>query len=90
VGGVCLDGHGLVFSACQPVADGRAILLRCFNTTESAVTGSWRLGAAPSLADVVRADGTVREEIPLRPGSLVVPIALAPRAVHTVKLTFDD
>jgi hypothetical protein len=90
LGGVSLNGDGLVFSACQPMDEGRGVLLRCFNTMDCAATGSWRLGEMPSLADVVRADCTVREKIPLEPGSRLVPIVVAPRAVHTVKLTFDD
>ncbi|MDH4132656.1 MAG: hypothetical protein OEV95_12715, partial [Gemmatimonadota bacterium] len=65
VGGVCLDGDGLVFSACQATEDGLGLVLRCFNASDDAVSGSWRLGRAPSTASRVRADGTVIEDIPL-------------------------
>ncbi|MDH5284886.1 MAG: hypothetical protein OEW80_13480, partial [Gemmatimonadota bacterium] len=70
--------------------DGLGLVLRCFNASDDAVSGSWRLGRAPSTASRVRADGTVIEDIPLPHRVPLVPIAVAPRAMHTVKLTFDD
>jgi alpha-mannosidase len=87
--GIWLDGDGLVFSACQPTEDGRGLFLRCYNARETAASGAWRFGQTPSSASVVRADGTVIETI--SPASLLpaIPIVVEPRAVHTLRLTFE-
>jgi mannosylglycerate hydrolase len=87
VGGITLDGDGLVFSACHPTEDGGALFLRCYNTREAVVSGAWRLGRAPSSASAVRADGTVLQS--LTPAELL-PIAVSPGALHTLRLTFDE
>jgi len=90
VGGITLEGDGLVFSACHPTEDERGLFLRCYNARETMVTGAWRLGRAPSSASVVRADGTALQS--LSPADLlpVIPVAVSPGAIHTLRLTFDD
>ena len=90
VGGISLEGDGLVFSACHPTEEGGGLCLRCYNIRETPVSGAWRLGRAPSSASVVRADGTVVHALSPEDLLPVVPVTVPPGMLHTLRLTFDE
>jgi hypothetical protein len=58
VSGISLDGHGLTASAIKRSEDGQWLVLRCVNSRDAAVRGTWRLPRAAQEVRVSRLDET--------------------------------
>ena len=80
--GVELVGRGLALSSIKQAEEGMGIVLRCVNLTDSAVSGSWRLGHPVREAQLVRLDETVLSDLTVR-GSEIA-FTASPRAVVSV------
>lgn len=55
-GAIELEGEGLVASALKPAADGDGVILRCWNTRDTASSGRWRITPPPARAERTRSD----------------------------------
>ncbi|MEP6689702.1 MAG: hypothetical protein ABJD07_01030 [Gemmatimonadaceae bacterium] len=80
--GVVLEGQGLAFSALKESDDGKWIVARCVNLTESAVCGRWRFGAPIGEARASRLDETPAGELSINESTIA--FDAPPRAVVTI------
>lgn len=85
-GDLRLEGDGLVFSALKPAADGAGVILRCYNATDRATRGAWRLPLPVSSARRVRADEREGTDLALDEGGRAVRFSAAPRELVTILL----
>jgi alpha-mannosidase len=84
VAGPRLEGDGLVPSAAKPAADGRGVILRCWNARDEAVRGSWVVPWRVRRAAWCRLDETDVAALGVRGGR--VAFEAGPRAVVTVRV----
>ncbi len=84
VAGPRLEGDGLALSAVKPAADGAGVILRCWNTREEAVQGSWTVPWRVRRATWCRLDETDVAALRVRGGR--VAFEAAPQAIVTVRL----
>jgi mannosylglycerate hydrolase len=80
-----LTGEGLVLSAVKPAEDGHGIVLRCWNATEQAVAGTWRVVPTPARAWIARADETKEDAIGVDAAGKVA-FSAGPRAIVTIRI----
>ncbi|HEX2250167.1 MAG TPA: glycoside hydrolase family 38 C-terminal domain-containing protein [Gemmatimonadales bacterium] len=86
---VRLDGDGLVFSGMKPAESGDAVVLRCYNATESPTAGAWQLSDVVRTAHRARADEQALHEIRLGEGSRSVPFHAGPHEIVTIMVTLS-
>ena len=82
VTGVELSGVGLAFSALKESEDGKWLVLRCVNLTETDVEGSWTVPFEAVEARLARLDETIISE--LQVGQRRVAFRGTARAIVTV------
>jgi alpha-mannosidase len=86
--GLELEGEGLVFSALKPADSAPGIVLRCYNASEVATEGRWRVPWTLTSACRVRADEQGDPmDLPLDPDRRGVRFTAAPRAIVTLLLS---
>ena len=85
VPGAELIGDGLVFSAMKPAESGRGTVLRCYNATEKAVHGAWRVGWSVRSASLCRLDEKMVKKLEVGAGGRLA-FDAPPRAVVTLLL----
>jgi mannosylglycerate hydrolase len=83
---IWLQGEGLVFSACKRAANGKGIVLRCYNDTERQTTGRWRLTPQASGASRIRADESPGTPVPLADGGREIRFEAGPREVVSFRV----
>jgi hypothetical protein len=85
---VRLEGRGLVFSSAKPPEEGRGLVLRCWNARPDAVAGAWRFARPVTSAVRLRADeaGGSAEALPLADRGRVIPLAVGPHGLATVRV----
>jgi alpha-mannosidase len=88
-GSLTLEGRELVLSAVKPSSDGDGIVLRCYNSSSSAVDGAWRLPFNAARAWRVRADEREPESLVLEDGGRTVRFRAGPHAIVSVLLKRD-
>lgn len=87
-GGVRLIGEGLILSALKPSEDGRAVILRCWNSREVAVQGRVRFDRAPMM--VRCCDATEEGGVPLRVRrGRQVEFEVAPRELFSIRMEYE-
>lgn len=81
-GGLELRGDGLLFSAACPSQETGWMTLRCVNTRDQTVRGSWTVARPVSVAMRARLDETPLAELEVRDGR--VDFEAAPREIVTI------
>jgi alpha-mannosidase len=87
---VRLEGRGLVFSSAKPPEQGDGLVLRCWNARAEPGSGGWRFSRPVTRAVRLRADersGRGEEIAPAESGR-VVPLAVEPHGIATVRVEF--
>jgi alpha-mannosidase len=82
-----LTGEGLVYSACKAAEQGEGVILRCYNSRETATWGSWHFTTPIAAATKVRLDETEEMELTVRGG--IIEFKAAPREVVTIRVRSD-
>ena len=85
-----LEGRGLVFSSAKPPEQGDGLVLRCWNARAEPGSGGWRFSRPVTRAVRLRADersGRGEEIAPAESGR-VVPLAVEPHGIATVRVEF--
>jgi mannosylglycerate hydrolase len=84
---VRLEGAGLVFSGVKPAERGKAMILRCYNSTSRPAAGTWHLSTAVSGAHRARADEQALHEIRLGEGARSIPFHAAAHEIVTIMVS---
>ncbi|MDZ4864574.1 MAG: glycoside hydrolase family 38 C-terminal domain-containing protein [Gemmatimonadota bacterium] len=88
--GIALEGAGLVFSVCQATAEGRGMILRCWNALDRPTSGHWRSERLVLRASRIRADGAPLEEIAVTPDGHRLGVEAGPHEIITFLVTLTD
>ena len=83
--GLELEGDGLVLSAAKPAEDGEGMIVRCWNSGDTAAAGRVRILPRPRHAERSAADEREGEPIPLGPDGSV-PFRAGPREIVTLRI----
>jgi alpha-mannosidase len=85
-GGLELRGDDLVFSAFKPSADGRSVILRCFNPGDRPAAGVVAFDAPVGAVVRVTADEREAEPASLAANRRQVSLALAPGEILSLRI----
>jgi mannosylglycerate hydrolase len=88
-GGLELRGDDLVFSAFKPSADGRSVILRCFNPGDRPAAGVVAFDAPVGAVVRVTADEREAEPASLAANRRQVSLALAPGEILSLRIDPD-
>jgi mannosylglycerate hydrolase len=84
--GLELHGDGLVFSALKPSADGRGIVVRCYNPGDQAAEGVIAFDAGIGAAVRVTAGERECDPARLAPDRRSMPLSLAPGEILSLRI----
>lgn len=81
-----LLGENLILSAVKPAEDGAGMVLRCWNASDVAVQGTWKIVPRPVRAWLTRADEAEGEEIMIA-NRESIPFTAPPHGIVTIRTT---